>query len=49
MVEYLLRQPLKKGVDGAGSGDILMLEVLDAEAEVNAAEDGEGEWLGLDE
>jgi len=51
MVEYLLKQPLKKGIEGAESHNILMLEALDAEAgaEVNAAEDGDGEWLGLDE
>jgi periodic tryptophan protein 2 len=49
MVEYLLRQPLKKGIEGVRNDDILMLETLDpgAEAEVNEA--GEGEWLGLDE
>jgi len=51
MVEYLLRQPLKKRVESVEDRDTLMLGALDAEAaaEVNAMEDSEKEWLGLDE
>lgn len=59
MVEYLLKQPLKKK-DVEGNGDILMLENGDGNADADPGADadagaegnemeGEGEWLGLED